>query len=155
MNEPICSDKSRQLTKTIFAVKRFKFLISWQLLYPLLKLSIFKCDVHGSRTLILAYQCAKLTIMNHYEINLTAKDVQILSGLSENSSKILLQKVKKIFELKSTHWISLRLFCSYLNIRYGDALSVLSSHYNAQLTSVFQNTLKLSIYSVVNIQHIC
>jgi len=67
--------------------------------------------------------------MNHYEINLTAKDVQILSGFSENSSKILLQKVKKINKLKSTHWLPLQPFCSYLNLRYGDALAVLSSYY--------------------------
>jgi hypothetical protein len=69
--------------------------------------------------------------MNHYEINLTAKDVQILSGFSEHSSKILLMRVRKTHELKSTHWISLKLFCFYLNLKYGDALSVLSRHYQS------------------------
>jgi len=67
--------------------------------------------------------------MNHYEINLTAKDVQILSGFSYRSAKILLQKAKTAHKLNSTHWISLQPFCSYFNIRYDDALSVLTTYY--------------------------
>ena len=82
--------------------------------------------------LIQAYQCAKPIIMNHYEINLTAKDVQILSGFTYRSAKMLLQKAKTAHKLKSTHWISLQPFCSYFNIRYADALSVLTRHYEVR-----------------------
>ena len=71
--------------------------------------------------------------MKHYEINLTIKDVQVLSGFSYNSSKRLLQKVKSVKKIKPPYWISLHPFCSYLDINYGSALSVLETHYDSNI----------------------
>ncbi len=67
--------------------------------------------------------------MKHYEINLTVKDVQILSGFAYNASKILLQKIKKLNGMKPQHWISLNTFCLYCNINYYQGLAVLDANH--------------------------
>ena len=69
--------------------------------------------------------------MKHYEINLTIKDVQILSGFAYSPSKILLQKIKKINGMKPHHWISLNSFCFYFNINYYQGLAVLDANHKA------------------------
>ena len=68
-------------------------------------------------------------IMKHYEINLTVKDIQILSGFSYNTSKLLLQAVKKSNKISSKHWLTLHSFCLYVDISYGSGLATLNSFY--------------------------
>ena len=70
-----------------------------------------------------------ILFMKHYEINLTVKDVQILSGFTYNPSKIIFLKAKKSFNKKPQHWLSLQSFCSYFDINYGSAFAVLNTFY--------------------------
>ena len=76
--------------------------------------------------------CEAPLSMQHYEINLTVKDVQIMSGFSYSSSKLLLQTVKRFNKIVPKHWLTLQSFCSYVDISYGNGLAALSSFYNAR-----------------------
>lgn len=71
--------------------------------------------------------------MKHFEINLTIRDIQILGGLTYNSSKVLFKKIKTSQKIKSYQWLSLEAFCLYLNVSYSDAFEILKSNYKERI----------------------
>jgi len=73
--------------------------------------------------------CQAVLYMKHFEINLSIKDIQVLGGISYTSSKALSRKIKMSRNIKSYQWLSLEVFCSYLNVNYSDAFELLKNSY--------------------------
>jgi len=53
------------------------------------------------------------------------KDVMILTGKSERSSRDLLKKIKLKLNKEEHHFISIQEFCDYLGLKYNDVSNVL------------------------------